>query len=328
MSLSTPVVLIIFNRPQRTKKVLAEIAKAKPRQLFIIADGPRNDVSEDIEKCQETQALIDTIDWECQVYKNYAEQNLGCGYRVATGLNWVFEQVEEAIILEDDCLPHPTFFQFCHELLQQYKHDTRIMMICGTNHMHQWKMERQSYHFSYYGGIWGWASWKRAWKFFDYTLSLWQYEEVKNRIRDIFFDEEQFFVRAKAFSETRTKIVAGEPVTWWSYQWSFARLSQSGLSIVPSVNLISNIGIGPNATHTWGKMDVSTELYQNGIAFPLVPPLTLVVDREYDDYFYQKIFKGTPPPFPLEEQHLFVRGKKLLKTSLYWVKNHYYSINR
>ena len=130
--LKTPVAFIIFKRPDTTKKVFETIRQIKPSKLFVIADGPREEKRE-TEKCAATRAIIDSIDWDCEVLKNYSDLNLGCKKRVATGLDWVFSIVEEAIILEDDCVPHPTFYRFCEKLLEKYRDDKRIMTICGTN---------------------------------------------------------------------------------------------------------------------------------------------------------------------------------------------------
>lgn len=282
--LSTPVAFLIFNRPELTKTVFAEIAKVKPKKLLVVADGPRQDKQGEAEKCAAARAVIEQVDWDCEVLKNYSEVNLGCGIRVATGIDWVFEHVDEAIILEDDCLPHVTFFQFCSELLNKYRGDERVMMISGCNLLGDWKSDLQNYHFSYYGGIWGWASWKRAWKHYDYYMKLWKYEEARNCVRNVIVDPEQYLYREEMLS----KAFRGELDTW-DYQWSFARLLQSGLSVVPCVNLVSNIGFGKDATHTFNSLDSKANLPLSSMSFPLREPYGLAVEREYDYNFYVKI---------------------------------------
>jgi hypothetical protein len=171
--LSTPVAFLIFNRATTTERVFAEIARAKPRQLLLIADGPRPDREEEADRCAATRAIVDQVNWDCQVLKNYADCNLGCKKRVSSGLDWVFRNVEEAIILEDDCLPHPTFFRFCQEMLEKYRSDTRIMQICGFNALYEQQSLPYSYYFSKFGPIWGWASWRRAWEHYDVDMKLW-----------------------------------------------------------------------------------------------------------------------------------------------------------
>lgn len=289
--LKTPIAFIIFNRPDTTAKVFEAIRQAKPSELFVIADGPRKDPLEEAEKCAATRAIIDRIDWECKVSKNYSEINLGCKKRVATGLDWVFSIVEEAIILEDDCLPHYTFFRFCEELLEKYRHDRRIMTICGTNVIEEWKSNHQSYHYSYYGKGWGWASWRRAWKHFDLSMSLWSHPEMKNRIRYVLNNREEYQKRVQKFDSA----YLGK-TTSWDAQWLFARLSQSGLSIVPSVNLIENIGFGEEATHTKGAFAKKLQLPFDSMSFPLIEPCGLAVDRDFDRCVYLKTFKGVNLP--------------------------------
>ncbi len=156
----TPVALIIFNRPDTTERVFAEIAKARPPKLFIIADGPREDRPGEAERCASARAIVDRVDWNCEVQKNYSDVNLGCGARPATGISWVFDQVEEAIILEDDCIAHPTFFRFCDELLEKYRDDERIMHIAGNNFQFGNQRTSFSYFFSHHNICWGWASWR------------------------------------------------------------------------------------------------------------------------------------------------------------------------
>src|SRR6185369_14461868 len=166
-ALTTPVAFIIFNRPDTTEKVFAEIARARPPKLLVIADGPRAGRAGEADRCAATRAIIDRVDWDCKVLTNYSDVNLGCKNRVASGIDWVFEQVPEAIILEDDCLPDPTFFRFCEELLIRYREDERISQICGANFQFGRKRSNDSYYFSRYNHIWGWASWRRAWQHYD-----------------------------------------------------------------------------------------------------------------------------------------------------------------
>jgi hypothetical protein len=161
------VALIIFNRTDTTKKVFEVLRQVKPAKLLVIADAPRHNYPDDIEKCAATRQIIEQVDWNCQVIKNYSEKNLGNKLRISTGLNWVFEQVEQAIILEDDCLPHPSFLPFCEDLLDKYQDDQRIMTRSGNNFQFGRKRTEYSYYFSRYTLIWGWATWRRAWQHYD-----------------------------------------------------------------------------------------------------------------------------------------------------------------
>ncbi|MEH1767117.1 MAG: glycosyltransferase family 2 protein [Nostoc sp.] len=297
--MKTPVAFLIFNRPDTTAKVFAAIRQAKPPKLLVVADGPRSDRPSEAEKCAAARAIIDFVDWECEVLTNYSDINIGCGKRISSGINWVFEQVEEAIILEDDCLASSNFFQFCELMLNQYRHDERIMMISGTNFLGTWKSNIQSYHFSYYGGIWGWASWRRAWRYYNYEIKLWTDNEIKARIHDVLANKKQYIYREKIFEQ-----VYNGMIDTWDYQWSFARLLQSGLSIVPSANLISNIGFGNDATHTKYKSEVSNIELKN-LDFPLDINKFIAVDRDYDQEVFYKLIKN---------KNLFQRAIKKLSS--------------
>ncbi len=169
----TAVALIIFNRPDTTARVFREIATARPPKLFVSADGPRTGHPEDAERCDAARAVVDRVDWDCDVLRNYLEVNLGCGRRPATGISWILEHVDEAIILEDDCVPDPTFFRFCEELLERFREDRRVMHIAGNNFQFGRKRGPFSYFFSSHNISHGWASCRRAWQHFDMGAKLW-----------------------------------------------------------------------------------------------------------------------------------------------------------
>ena len=220
--------------------------------------------------------------------KNYAKENMGCCRRISSGLDWVFQTVGRAIILEDDCLPHPTFFPYCEEMLERYRDDERILMVSGTNMLREWKSDIQSYHFSYYGGIWGWASWRRAWQYYDINMKLWSSPEIKDRIRDILADNEQYKSNKQVFDASYQNRIDA-----WGYRWRFARLIQSGLSVVPSVNLVSNIGFRQDGTHTIAKSSNLAEITTYSLEFPLQFNQFTAVDRDYDRKIFEKNTKKT-----------------------------------
>ncbi|MBZ8180247.1 glycosyltransferase family 2 protein [Oscillatoria salina] len=277
--LNTPVAMIIFNRPQTTEKVFEAIRQAKPPKLLVIADGPRADKPGEAEKCAATRAIIDRVDWDCEVLKNYSDLNLGCGKRPATGLDWVFDTVEEAIVLEDDCLPDPTFFRYCEELLDRYRYDERIMTICGLNIQFGRQRTDYSYYFSRYNHCWGWASWRRAWQHFDYELNLWPEIRDKNLLIDILGDARAAKVWSHTFELTYT-----EKRDWWDFQWTFANWVQGGLAILPAVNLISYIGYNEDATHTTEARSQYNNLTTEAMSFPLKHPPYVVRNLEADRF--------------------------------------------
>lgn len=237
MGLKTPVAFLVFNRPDTTAHVFEAIRIARPSKLLVVADGPRHDRPEDAELCAVTRTIIEGVDWPCEVLTNYSDTNMGCKARVSSGLNWVFSQVEEAIILEDDCLPHPSFFRFCQEMLDRYRDDERVMMIGGTNYLLDQLDIAESYCFSRYFSIWGWASWRRAWDKYDINMIGWPGLKEEEALRSFYC---QPFMRkhvTKAFDGAYE-----HRINTWDIQWFYSCLFNNGLMIIPKVNMISNIG--------------------------------------------------------------------------------------
>ena len=283
--MKTPVALLIFKRPETTEKVFEAIRQAKPPKLLVVADGPRVDKPGEAEQCAAARAIIDRVDWDCEVLKNYSDVNLGCGLRPATGITWVFEQVEEAIIFEDDCLPHPTFFQFCEELLSKYQDDERVMAIAGTSLVGEWRSPLQSYYFSQFGGNWGWASWRRAWKFFDYNIKLFPQLLEAQFLENYLREPKYYLYWKKLFQE----IYESPDRSCWDYQWLLACWMQNGLRICPEVNLITNIGFGANATHTFSDNPLAN-VQTKEINLPLKHPQFMIQDFQADHLIQEKFF--------------------------------------
>jgi hypothetical protein len=277
--LNTPVAFIIFNRPDKTERVFAEIARARPPKLLVVADGPRPDRPGEHEACLAARSVIGRIDWPCEVLTNFAESNLGCKRRVSSGIDWVFDQVEEAIILEDDCLPHPSFFRFCEELLERYRDDERIMTINGHSFLPEGKKLPYSYYFSAYVHIWGWASWRRAWQYYDVEMKVWPLLRGARWLWDLVRHKTVAEYWQKAFDD-----VADGRIDTWDYQWMFNCWAQNGLAIAPAVNLVSNIGFGGASTHTHTKDYAFAESPLFEVKFPLRHPPYLIRDYEADDF--------------------------------------------
>jgi hypothetical protein len=282
--LKTPVVFIIFNRPELTKKVFETIREAKPKQLLVIADGAR--FPEEVEKCQQTKAIINDVDWNCEVLTNFSETNLGCRKRVYSGLDWVFSQVEEAIILEDDCLPHPSFFRYCETLLNYYRHDERIMVVSGDNFQDGQQRTHYSYYFSKYSHCWGWATWRRAWQYWNFNSEKWIEFRDAGLMKYVCDDpdEERYWVNI-----FNNLFLEGKPDSW-AYAWTFACWSQSGLTILPNTNLVSNIGFGDDATHTFGENTYSKMATQD--VGEIAHPPFILNHHEADQYTFNRHFGG------------------------------------
>jgi hypothetical protein len=302
--LKTPVALIIFKRPQETERVFAEIRKVKPQKLLVVADGPRADRPGEDQDCDRARAIIDRVDWDCEVLKNYADVNIGCRLRVSSGINWVFDTVEEAIILEDDCLPHPTFFRFAEELLDRYRDDGRIMSISGQNVQFGRQRTDYSYYFSHYTHSWGWATWRRAWQHFDFDMKLWPEIRDGNFLEDVLGDSHA----AKVWTNT-FQLCYEKKLDAWDYQWTFASFIQNGMNIIANVNLVSNIGYGTRATNTNDVNSPYNNMPVEAITFPMKHPPFAIRDAQADN-FIQNTLYDYDPPFLRKVQRKF---NKLLK---------------
>jgi hypothetical protein len=316
--LDTPVLFIIFNRPDTTARVFEAIRAAKPRMLFIAADGPRPNIPGDVERCAATRAVVERIDWPCDVRRDYSEKNMNCRYRPQSAIRWAFSQAERVIILEDDCLPDPSFFHFCQDILLRFANDERVMCIGGTNLLGTWKADIQSYHFSFMSSSSGWASWRRAWDLYDPDMEAWGNPEASATLdRDLF---------SLAPSKKRRKYYEltyqGE-MDAWDYQWEMCRILQSGLTVTPSVNLVQNIGYHAEAMHTFDVNHPHAKLTARNLEWPLRPPFGIVRDIEFERKFLSVIeirFNWRsliPEPIriflrPLADK-LGMRGKKSLQ---------------
>jgi len=283
-ALISPVVFAIFNRPDTTARVFQEIRKAQPKRLYVIADGPRLDKRDDETKCEGARAVLEGVDWDCEVFKNFSDVNLGCGRRISSGFDWVFEQEEAAIILEDDCLPSQSFFSFCQEMLLQYKSDTRIMHVNGSNFNEERNLNNDSYFFSRYNHVWGWATWRRAWKYYDYDMKMWPTFRAEMRMSDVTDNPKEIKYWSAFLDACHGKRI----VSTWDYQWTFAIWSNNGLCVTPRKNLVSNIGFaGTHSDHLFTEH--FNRPVDNEFKFDSPPAFTVRNDR-FDRYHFAHHF--------------------------------------
>lgn len=276
--LTVPVAFIIFNRPAQTREVFERIRAARPSRLLVIADGPRAGRADDKERCAATRQIVEKIDWECQVSHEFSEVNLGCRRRVASGLDWVFNQHPEAIILEDDCLPDPSFFRYCAELLERYRDDERVVSISGDNFQGGRRHTPASYYFSRHPHVWGWASWRRVWRHYDVGMQSWPAVRQSGWLDQVFNHPG----RAAYWRETFDAVYDGR-VDTWDHQWTYTCWRLNGLVALPEVNLISNIGFGKEATHTRRRSRFSA-LATGQLDFPLQHPPEVIRLEAADDH--------------------------------------------
>ncbi len=285
MALHTPILFLIFNRPDTTFKVFESIAQQQPSKLYIAADGPRSDKHGEDLLCQNTRDIVTQINWPCEVKTLFREQNLGCRHAISEAIDWFFEQEEEGIILEDDCLPHPDFFRFCVSMLDRYRHEEKVMHISGDNFQGGIIHGNSSYYFSGYAHIWGWATWRRAWKKYNVNMS---YEEAVEIIDHHF----NGFVERKYWKLVAKKVKTGEFNTW-DYQWAFTLWKFKGLAIIPNVNLISNIGFGESSTHLGDANHIFANMPSSSIG-EIIENEALIINQKADKITSKRMFI---PPF-------------------------------
>lgn len=260
-----PVLFCTFNRLECTKRVFERIREVKPAKLYLLSDGPREKIKGEEEKVKAVRRYLEEhIDWNCKIFKNFAEENMGCGRRMSSGISWAFEKEEELIIVEDDCLPDSSFFRYCKELLQLYKEDERIMLVGGSNSVGVLEGE-DSFIFTPYVENWGWATWKRTWEQYDYDIKDWRGRNIPPSMQAVMNE-----AAIKQYSELFDLVYTHELDTW-DYQLQYLVFQKGALTVVPRKCLVKNIGFGPDATHT---KTVPTKLYSEDheMSFPLRIP--------------------------------------------------------
>ncbi len=290
LQLDTPILLLVFNRLETTQRVFEKVKSVKPRFLYIASDGARINKNNESFVVNELRSwLLENIDWNCEVKTLFRDTNLGCGLAVSSAIDWFFNHVESGIILEDDCLPNSDFFSFCEELLIKYESDSRIMHIAGTNLFSDNCESNDSYHFSKYANVWGWATWRRSWIQYDFNISKFSTFRKTNYFRHYFNYLPAYVSRLKCYSSVFENDIEKRTIDTWDYQWCFTCVSNSGMSIVPKSNLIKNIGFDNNATHTVSFDDFYSKNQQE-LKFPLKHPEFVMIDHKQDLVYEKKIF--------------------------------------
>jgi hypothetical protein len=303
---TSAVLFIIFNRPDETAKVFNAIRIARPAKLYLAADGPRTNRPEEQELCRQTREIAMQVDWDCEVKTLFRETNMGCKEAVSSAVSWFFENEEEGIILEDDCLPANSFFYFCDSMLERYRNDSRVRHISGGNFQFGIKRGDASYYFSKISHVWGWASWRRAWIDYDKNLTNYSDGEAKAAFYNIFDDE----WIADSWYNIFKELKAGT-IDTWDYQWSITNYFNNALCVMPNDNLISNIGFGSNATHTTQVNDKYALLPTSDID-QIIHPVYFLADKDADLYTTNDQFNIT------ERRRQYNKPRKKLKR---WIKS-------
>lgn len=278
----SPILFLIFNRPEESQILFNAIREAKPKKLYVAADGPRNNGKDEL-VCKETRSILDKIDWECKLITLFREENLGCGKAVSSAITWFFENEEEGIILEDDCLPSPDFFRFCDTMLEKYRIDNRIGHVCGCNFQDGIKRGNGDYYYSNLTNVWGWASWRRVWLRYDFNMIYLEEAKESDFLSKITNKKNiQEFIY-KTFVNTKKGLI-----NTWDYQYFYSNLVNGFLSVIPNNNMITNIGFNTGATHTRDLNSPYANMKVNPLQKAIISPLILVPNRKADEYSLAK----------------------------------------
>lgn len=284
-SFETPILLITFNRLETTKKVFKKIREQKPRKLYLASDGARDQLSGEEYKVNVIRDYLKSnVDWNCEVHTLFHEKNLGCKFAPQNAITWFFENEEKGIILEDDCLPSDSFFHYCQTLLNHFEEDLRIFTISGFT-FEQDKIKCQdSYFFSTFPMIWGWATWRNRWK--KNLLAISNYNDInKDSLVENFSDNQAV---NKAIINN-SKLSIENKIDAWDYLWIYTNFLNNALSIVPAKSLINNIGFGEDATHTKAVRTFKNP-QNNEMNEELSHPQAIVPNRKYDNYIFKEVY--------------------------------------
>ena len=290
--LKTAILLLVFNRPDTTYEVFKTIRQARPARLYIASDGPRSEIEGDLEKVVKVQRIATEVDWPCELKTLFRDKNLGCKKAVSESINWFFSQEKQGIILEDDCVANPDFFPFCENLLNRYVDDKRITSITGNNFQNNHWRGDSSYYFSKYNHCWGWATWRRAWQFYNGDLDFWpkwsKSEDWLKKIPDK--------VERNYWEDVFNKVYE-KKINSWAYPWTGSIWYHGGLTITPNVNLVTNIGFGNNALHTILKNDRFSNLPTNNLEI-IKHPKKIERNIDADNLVFNHHYEGKNLRFP------------------------------
>lgn len=303
-----PVAILNFNRPQLTRRVFEVVRQVKPRKLLLVADGPRANQPDDARLCAEVRAIFDEIDWDCEVHRKFSDTNLGSFKSNSSGLDWIFDTVEEAIVIEDDCVPSLSFFRYCEELLARYRDDPRVGVIAGYNLGFPVNLRsNDSYFFSAYTLNWAWASWRRVWKQVDMDMSWWESEAGRKLLQSLFPKPVEWRYWYKLYENIRS----GEIRNAWDYQLILSAFRHSQYCIIPNKNMVSNIGFGPEGTNCTDESLFSHmhDMPREELEFPLVHPEQVKRSIAMDSSIFRIRFQPSTPSLLIWIKTLLLRSR-------------------
>jgi hypothetical protein len=305
----SPILFLIFNRPKETQLLFNAIKEAKPKKLYVAADGPRNNGKDEL-VCMETKDVLKQIDWDCELITLFRDENLGCGKAVSSAISWFFDNEEEGIILEDDCLPSTDFFRFTDEMLERYRNDSRVGHINGCSFQDGQMRGEGDYCFSKLYLVWGWASWRRVWDKYDFNLSglnIALKEDVMSNLTDCYRFKEVYY---DSFIKTESGLI-----DTWDYQYNLSNLLNGYLSILPNYNMITNIGFNNDGTHTFDSNSPMSNIPFDTLPLVLLHPKYIYQNRNADNYILEKAFGYKPSIKEIIKMKLYKFRNLLIKNS-------------
>jgi hypothetical protein len=285
------VLFMVFARPDTTERVFDAIRAARPARLYVAADGPRAGRAAEAERVSEVRSIATAVDWPCELRTLFRDTNLGCRRAVSGALDWFFEHEDQGIVLEDDCLPHPDFFVFCAEMLERYRDDPRVAVVTGDNFQGGRVRGDASYYFSRYPHCWGWATWRRAWAVYSHDITFWPGWRDSPAWRAAVADP----VERRYWTRIFDRVHAGDFDSAWDYPWTAAVWHAGALTATPNVNLVTNIGFGPGATHT----DSASRSIRSAPLGALVHPPAIERCEAADRHAFDHHFGGRYDRMPL-----------------------------
>jgi GR25 family glycosyltransferase involved in LPS biosynthesis len=279
MAKKLPVLFLTYNRPTHTRQVLSSILEYGPSKLYISSDGPRSD--DDEMKVTKVRDILNNQTYSIEVFKKYSLTNKGCAEGVRSAIDWFFQNEEEGIILEDDCLPNESFYKFCEELIEKYRSSNKVFHISGNNFQYGHQRGEADYYFSIFNHVWGWATWRRTWNLYKHNVDQIDTKKIGEFVND---DKISHY-----FTPIFKKTFAGE-IDTWDFRYMYSCWLNNGLSIVPNKNLVSNIGFGEDATHTKATNSIQNNNAAHELTFPLSHPVTTVIHKKADRFTFKTIF--------------------------------------
>lgn len=280
---NVPVLLNVFNRPEKTKQLINALRIVRPRQVFLAADGPRPDRNEDIDKCRSTCKELSKIDWPSEQKTLLRDQNLGCDLAVSGAISWFFEHIDYGLIFEDDCVPHPDLFRFAEEIFERFSEDKRIMQISGLS-PYPTRQHPYDYHFGRKFRCWGWGTWKRAWSQYSDSVEVYA-DQIEAILRSYYPSQVLYIQRMKQYDAFHR----GDRDNW-DFKWNLACYANNGLAVVPENNLVVNNGFDEDSTHTKNKNHWLVGLKFEPLNFPLRHPPFVYADIEPEEGAEKTLF--------------------------------------